>query len=41
VDWGARVGGGTLLMSSSLVSIYEMESSGTMDAARGWKVLWA
>jgi hypothetical protein len=41
VDCGARVGGATLLMSSSLVSMYEMESSGATDiarAARGWKV---
>jgi hypothetical protein len=31
-----------LLMSSSFVSMYEMESSGAIDvarAARGWKVL--
>ena len=35
VDWGVMDGGGTLLMSSSFVSMYEMESSGTMVAARG------
>jgi hypothetical protein len=34
VDWGARVGGGMLLMSSSFVSMYEIESSGAMDVAR-------
>ena len=42
VDWGVIDGGGILLMSSSFVSMYEMESSGAIDvaqAARGWKVL--
>jgi hypothetical protein len=34
------LGGGMLFMSSSLVSMYEMESSGAMVGTRDWYVWW-